>query len=78
MPKLLIMALLNPPQLKLTSFIADKLQPATMGKRLPHTYQGYVTPSRGPDRITEKTGSADLTMWAKLTATCTRKRSFVS
>lgn len=38
MPRLLIMALLNPPQLKDTSFIADRLQPPTMGNRLAHTY----------------------------------------
>jgi hypothetical protein len=38
MPRLEIMALLKPPQEKETSFIAERLQPATIGSRLPHTY----------------------------------------
>jgi hypothetical protein len=37
-PRLLIMALLKPPQLKDSSFMADRLQPATIGSRLAHTY----------------------------------------
>jgi hypothetical protein len=38
MPRLLIIALLKPPQLNDTSFIADRLQPPTIGSRLAHTY----------------------------------------
>ena len=38
MPTLLYIALLNPGQLKLSSFIADKEQPATMGSSDSQTY----------------------------------------
>jgi hypothetical protein len=38
MPRFDIIALLNPPQEKDTSFMALRLQPATIGSRLPHTY----------------------------------------
>lgn len=68
MPKLEIMALLNPPHAKLTSFMAAREQPATMGSNDNHTVMGYVSPSNGPASATEKTGSAALTMWVKDTA----------
>lgn len=38
MPTLLYIALLNPGQLKLISFIADREQPATIGNRESQTY----------------------------------------
>lgn len=50
MPTFEIIALLKPPHEKETSFIALRLQPATMGSRLPHTYlagEGAGTVERG-------------------------------
>lgn len=68
MPKLDSMALLNPPQAKLTSFMALRAQPAMMGNRENQTYQGLCSPRMSWLRPTDSTGSAAFTTWAKLTA----------
>lgn len=58
-PTLLIIAPESPPKLKDTSVTAAREQPMTMGRIDSHTAKGYVSPKK-EEKITEKTGSADL------------------
>jgi len=59
MPRLLIMALLKPPQLNDTSFMADRLQPPTMGNRLAHTYLQKTREERGKAEGVDSVSAAD-------------------
>mmetsp|Transcript_43012 Transcript_43012/g.102110 ORF Transcript_43012/g.102110 Transcript_43012/m.102110 type:complete len:217 (-) Transcript_43012:443-1093(-) len=68
MPRFDPMAKRNPGQPKLSSFMAEREQPATIGTSESHTYAGAQTPRNGPDRATANTGSADFTMCANETA----------
>jgi len=47
---------------------AAKEQPSTMGRMESQTCMGYLSP-RTEEKMTEKTGSADLMTWVKETAT---------
>src|ERR1044072_9065448 len=67
-PTLLMRAPHNPCTLKVTSVTTAKEQPSTIGRIDSQTCIGYLSP-RTEEKMTEKTGSADLMTCVKETAT---------